>query len=354
LALVQKNSRNSSKPPSSEHPHAKALPPAKPQSQRPRGGQPGHEKHERALIPAEECSAICDHRPKKCRSCGGRLSGTDPLPLRHQVWELPPIKPLVSEHRRHRLTCSCCGAVTCGELPAGMGLGQAGPRLVALVALLMGGLRQSKRKSAWFLENILNTPCSPGWVVKLQNPATLALRPTYDDLVTRLPTQGRLNSDETPHKQGSLKTWLWTFVAKTFTVFALRPTRKAAELYAHVGARFAGVVGCDRYAGWNTRAKMYVRLRRLQWCWAHLIRDFQALIDSQDGQAQRLGRELKREVDAMFGLWQRVRDGTLTRREFKTSMQPIRQSVEALLLPVRRLEYQRRLQRQPPLRRHVR
>src|SRR5947207_10170970 len=89
LAAGQKNSRNSSKPPSTEHPHAKPLPPAKPQSQRPRGGQPGHEKHERALIPAEECSAICDHRPKKCRGYGGRLSGTDPVPLRHQVWELP-------------------------------------------------------------------------------------------------------------------------------------------------------------------------------------------------------------------------------------------------------------------------
>jgi transposase len=247
------------------------------------------------------------------------------VPLRHQVWELPEIKPLVTEHRRHRLTCSCCGTVTCGELPAGLGLGQAGPRLVAFVALLMGAMRQSKRKSAWFVENILNTPCSPGWIVKLQNQATTALRPTYDDLVTRLPGQGRLNIDETPNKQGPLKTWLWAFVASTFTVFALRLTRKADELYAHVGAEFPGVVGCDR-------AKMYVRLQHLQWCWAHLRRDFQALIDSGDSQAKRLGHELQREVDAMFGLWKRVRDGTLTPRGFKTLMRPIRQSVEALLL----------------------
>jgi len=324
LAQIQKNSRNSSKPPSTEHPHAKP-PPGKPLSQRPQGGQPGHKRHERALIPAEECSAICDHRPPKCRGCGGRLSGTDPAPLRHQVWELPEIKPQVTEHRRHRLPCSCCGAVTCGELPAGLGLGQAGPRLIGFVALLMGGLRQSKRKAAWFLESILNIPCSPGWVVKLQDQATLALRPTYDDLTARLPEQERLNIDETPYKQGPLKTWLWTFVAQNFTVFALRRTRKADELYAHIGDEFAGVVGCDR-------AKMYVRLPQLQWCWAHLKRDFQALIDSDDGQAKRLGRDLTREVDVMFGLWKRVRDGTLTRRGFKTLMRPIRQSVEAFLL----------------------
>lgn len=325
LAQAQKNSRNSSKPPSTEHPHAKPPPPAKPQSQRPRGGQPGHEKHERALIAVEECFAVCDHRPQRCRGCSCRLSGADPVPLRHQVWELPEIKPLVTEHRRHRLTCSCCGTVTCGELPAGLGLGQAGPRLVAFGALLMGAMRQSKRKSAWFLENILNTPCSPGWIVKLQNQATTALRPAYDDLVRRLPDESRLNIDETPHKQGPLKTWLWAFVARTFTVFALRLTRKAEELYAHVGEEFPGVVGCDR-------AKMYVRLQHLQWCWAHLIRDFQALIDSDDGQARRLGHDLKRKLDAMFGLWKRVRDGTLTRRGFRTLMRPIRQKVEALLL----------------------
>jgi transposase len=324
LASLKKTPRNSSQPPSTEHPHAK-LPAQKPKSNKRRGGQPGHEKQERALIPTEECSAVCDHRPKCCRGCGGRLAGADPAPLRHQVWELPEIKPLVTEHRRHRLTCSCCGTVTCGELPAGLGLGQAGPRLIAFVALLMGAMRQSKRKSAWFLENILNTPCSPGWIVKLQNQATTALRPTYNDLVTRLPEQGRLNIDETPHKQGPLKTWLWTFVASTFTVFALRLTRKAEELYAHVGEEFPGVVGCDR-------AKMYVRLKHRQWCWAHLIRDFQALIDSGDPQAKRLGHDLQREVDTMFGLWKRVRDGTLTRRRFKTLMPPIRQSVEALLL----------------------
>ena len=325
LAKAQKNSRNSSLPPSTAHPHAKPLPPAKPQSQRRRGGQPGHDKHERALVPVEECCAVYDHRPRKCRGCGHQLSGSDPAPLRHQVWELPQIRPLVSEHRRHRLACKSCGQVTCGKLPAGVPRGQAGPRLVGFVALLMGAMRQSKRKSAWFLENILNTPCSPGWVVKLQNQATTALRPAYDDLVERLPQQGRLNIDETPGKQGPLKTWLWAFVATPFTVFALRLTRKADELYAHVGAEFAGVVGCDR-------AKMYLGLKHLQWCWAHLSRDFQALIDSGDGQAKRLGHDLRREVDAMFGLWKHVRDGTLTRRRFKILMKPIRRNVEDLLL----------------------
>jgi transposase len=323
-ARMGKSPQNSSLPPSSEHPHAKQTAP-KPKSGRRRGGQSGHPRHERRLIPAEQCAAVHDHRPRKCRGCGHQLSGVDPTPLRHQVWELPEIQPLVTEHRRHRLTCESCGQVTCGKLPAGVARGQAGPRLIAFAALLMGSFRQSKRQTARFLTHLLNTPCSPGWVVKLQNQATHALRPAYDDLVERLPAEGRLNIDETPSKQGPLKTWLWTYVAGGFTVFALRLTRKAEELYAHVGEKFAGVVGCDR-------AKMYCRLSQVQWCWAHLLRDFQALVDSGDSQAKRLGHELLHEAEAMFVLWHRVRDGTLTRRGFKSQMSPIRRQVEALLL----------------------
>jgi transposase len=323
-ARLNKSPQNSSLPPSSQHPHAKPAP-KKRKSKRKRGGQPGHPKRERPLLPTEQCDDVRPLKPSECRRCGTKLSGTDADPLRHQVWELPELRPIVIEYQRHRLSCRCCGEVTCGELPAGVPRGQAGPRLVAFTALLMGSFRLSKRKTASFLSSILNVPCSPGWVVKLQRQATAALRPGYDDLVSRLPEQGRLNIDESPSKQGPTKTWLWTFVAAQFTVFSLRLSRKAEELYAHVGKQFTGAVGCDR-------AKMYVRLEQIQWCWAHLRRDFQALIDSHDQQVKRLGRELMREADAMFALWHRVRDGTLSRRTFKTRMSPIRRRVEALLL----------------------
>ena len=63
-----------------------------------------------------------------------------PQPLRHQVWELPEIQPIVTEYQRHRLICTC-GNSTCGELPQGVPTGQAGPRLIAFVALLMACFR---------------------------------------------------------------------------------------------------------------------------------------------------------------------------------------------------------------------
>jgi len=319
-----KTPQNSSLPPSTQHPHAKPVA-KKPKSKRRRGGQPGHAKHQRPLLPTEECDEVIPLKPEACRRCGAELSGADSEPLRHQVWELPEIKPQVTEYQRHRLTCPCCGETTCAELPTGVPRGQAGPRLVAFTALLMAYFRQSKRRAAMFLETILGQPCCPAWTVKLQQQATAAARPAYEELVQALPEQPRLGGDETPTKEGEHKAWLWTLVATTFTVFAVRVTHAAGVLTELLGSKFSGIITCDR-------AKMYWRLGRLQWCWAHLKRDFQALIDSEDRRVRRLGHDLMRPTRKLFELWVRYRDGTLTRRGWKRLMQPIREEIEGLLL----------------------
>jgi transposase len=324
LERGQKTPQNSSLPPSTQHPHAKPAS-GKAKSGKKRGGQPGHVKHERPLVPTEQCDDVHPLKPEECRRCGQNLSGTDPEPLRHQVWELPEIKPHVTEYQQHRLACPCCGEITCAELPAGVPMGQAGPRLVAFVALLMAYFRQSKRRTALFLETILQQPCSPAWTVKLQKQATDALRPCYDELAATLPQQAQLGIDETPNKQGPLKTWLWAFVAARFTVFALRLTRAASVLGELLTDGFDGVVMCDR-------AKMYWSLGCLQWCWAHLKRDFQALIDHPDPQVKRLGRDLMRPTRKLFAAWARYRDGTITRSGMKRLMQPIRAEIEGFLL----------------------
>jgi transposase len=322
-AKLGKDSSNSSLPPSTTHPHAKP-PRAKRPARRSPGGQPGHAKHERALIPVEQCQAVAPCLPSACRRCGEPLTGADPEPLRHQVWELPEILPVVTEYQRHRLVCSC-GCSTCGDLPDGVPTGQAGPRLIAFSGLLMACFRQSKRRAAQFLSMILNQPASSGWMVTLQNRAAEAVLPAYDELARQLPDQAALHVDESPTKEGKAKAWVWTFVATAFTFFACRTSRAAEVATQLLGAAFAGVVHCDR-------ARMYWAFGRLQWCWAHLQRDFQGLIDGPCPTARRLGYDLMRPTKEMFALWKKVRDGTLTRRQFQRRMQPIRFQVEGLLL----------------------
>lgn len=322
-AKLGKDTTNSSKPPSTTHPHAKP-PSSKPKSRRSRGGQPGHDKHERALLATEQCREVVSCVPSACRRCGQALNGTDPEPLRHQVWELPEIQPIITEYQQHRLVCSC-GCSTCGELPPGVPTGQAGPRLIAFAGLLMACFRQSKRRAAQFLSMILNQPASAGWMVLLQNRAAEAVQPAYDELAEQLARQAALNIDESPTKEGQAKAWVWTFVAATFTFFACRTSRAAAVLQELLGSDFSGVIHCDR-------ARMYWSFGCLQWCWAHLKRDFQALIDDPCPTKKRLGHDLMRPTQELFALWQKVRDGTISRRTFRRLMQPIRQRVDALLL----------------------
>ncbi len=262
--------------------------------------------------------------PTQCRRCGQALRGTDAEPLRHQVWELPDIQPTVTEYQRHRLVCSC-GCCTCGALPPGVPTGQAGPRLIAFSGLLMACFRQSKRRAAQFLSMILNQPASAGWMVLLQKRAAEAVQPAYDELASQLAAQAVMNIDESPRKEGQAKAWVWTFVATTFTFFACRTSRAADVLKELLGDAFHGVIHCDR-------ARMYWCFGRLQWCWAHLQRDFQALIDGPCPTKKRLGHDLMRATKQLFALWQKVRDGTLSRRTFRNRMQPIRQRMEALLL----------------------
>lgn len=317
--------QNSSLPPSTQHPHAKPKLPKRDGKKRKRGGQTGHPKHQRELIPAEKCDDVIPLQPDACRRCGTPLTGLDPEPIRHQVWELPEIKPIVTEYQQHRLACSCCGITTCASLPAGVPSGQSGPRLVAFTGLLMGHFRQSKRRASLFLQDLLKMPCCPSLTVKMQNQVTAALEAPCEQLKDELGNQGQLFMDESPTKQANQKAWLWTAVAPLFAVFAIFSSRKGDALPKLLGDSFKGIINCDR-------AKMYWQAKRLQWCWAHLKRDFQALIDHPDKQVQRLGHDLMRQLKLTFQHWKRYKAGEISWTTFRTYMRPVRQELNGLLL----------------------
>jgi len=319
------NPQNSSLPPSSQHPHAK--PPRKKGhgKRKKRGGQPGHPKHQRELLPSENCDAVIPLKPTTCRRCAAELTGNDPEPLRHQVWELPEIKPLVTEYQQHRLLCPCCGESTCAVLPEGVPTGQSGPRLIAFAGLLMAYFRQSKRRTAMFLQDLLAQPCCPSLAVKMENQLAKALETPYQELQRALATQPQVHMDESPTKEANQKAWLWTAVAARFAVFAVFSSRAGTAVGNLLGEAYMGIVNCDR-------AKMYWQAKRLQWCWAHLKRDFQALIDHPDPQVKRLGHDLMRQVKLMFQHWREYRAEKISWKTFQRRMAPLRAEVNALLL----------------------
>ena len=163
---------NSSVPPSSQHPHAK-IPTVKPKSKRKRGGQQGHKKSKRELVPIESVDQVIPCIPAACRRCGGELIGRDSESLRDQVYELPEIKPDIIEYQRHRLCCPKCGITTCGTLPEGVPTQSAGPRLTAFVSLLMAHYRQSNAGRACFSNRLSDKRTHNNQQSRIRSPASI-------------------------------------------------------------------------------------------------------------------------------------------------------------------------------------
>ncbi len=168
----------------------------------------------------------------------------------------------------------------------------------------MGLFRQSKSRTSLALLTLFGVPCCPATVVNIQTQITDALTPCYEEIQAALPSAPVAHCDETPFKEGSSKAWLWTFVTATFTFFAVRLTRSASVPISLLGPDYAGVVITDRYSSYSTFND------NRQFCWAHLKRDFQGLIDA-GGDGAVIGNRLMALMRQMFELWHRYRVGRI-------------------------------------------
>jgi transposase len=312
---VNKNSTNSSKPPSSDPPSVRRRPPI-PASGRKRGGQPGHRHHPRALVPPEQLRQVIECKPGECRRCGHELLGDDPEPIRHQVAEVPPVRPVVDEFRLHRLKCPRCRTSTCAALPPGVPAGAFGPRLRAILSVLAGGYRLGKRPIRQLVFDLLGLTISTGMIARLERQGAVELTAPVEELRQYVRDAGSAHIDETSWWQGQDKAWLWGAVTKLVTVFTIANSRGAEVAKGMLGTAASKVVICDRF-------KSYTWVKRRQFCWAHLRRDFQAMID-RGGEAGDVGQQLMEHSDALFEWWHRLRDGALVRSSFQTYVATMR------------------------------
>ncbi|WP_073568415.1 IS66 family transposase, partial [Archangium sp. Cb G35] len=321
------NSSNSSKPPSSDAPGAPRQP--KKRTGRRPGGQPGHKKHERALLPPENVRHVVELVPRECRGCKRRLHGQDSSPRRHQVVEVPPLSAIVTEYRCHALQCPDCGLVTRGELPA-HARRVFGDRLAALASLLVGKYRLSKRLVKDALSDMLGVELSVGSVSNLEGEMSQALAPAAAEALDYVRDSRVASADETGFAQGreggrAARAWLWVVATALVVVFHIARNRSGKVARQLLGEDYAGFLTTDR---WSAYEWVDTGLRQL--CWAHLTRDFQGFID-RGGEGGRIGRKLMHERDCFFEWYHRVRDGTLAREEFENRMRGVERKVGQLL-----------------------
>ncbi|HEX8096678.1 MAG TPA: IS66 family transposase [Pyrinomonadaceae bacterium] len=318
------NSSNSSKPPSSDPPSYKPDPKRKPQGRK-RGGQPGHQGSTRRLLPAEEVDHLVELKPASCAGCGRKLRGADPAPERRQVSEVPPVRAEVTEYRRHGLRCAACGALTHAAWPAGVTGTSFGARAQAVVGYLTGRLGASHRDVTEVMSVVYGLGMSTGSVSSIQRQVSAALAAPAAEAARFARQQVSQHVDETGWRECGHRKWLWVNATRDVTTFEVLDARSAEAARHVISAEAQGVVTTDRYWSYN-----WLPGRRRQVCWAHLARDFQAMVE-RGGESEEIGEALFKQSRRLFSLWHKARDGDLSRGQLAALMKSVRRKVKKLL-----------------------
>lgn len=322
--LLGMNSKNSSKPPSSDPPGMITALPRKLRRKK-RGARNGHQPHMRDLMPEKFIKDRIALKPEVCTCGSTNIEKTEQEPLRHQVVDIPAIEPQVTEYVQYVFRCKDCGELIYKPLPDDAKRKYFGPGVLAIVAVLTGMLNISKRKALAMINQVFSVPMSLGGLSNCEAQLIEALEQPYNEVAQHVREQQVAHADETGWPRGNRqKGWLWTLCCGTAAFFMVHAHRGQDAAQKLLGT-FAGVLNCDRWSGYNS----FGGLRQL--CWAHLKRDFQALSECKGSMGQ-IGVELFRLSKHILYLRKRTREGTLTWQTFQRRMEPLMKRTEELLI----------------------
>jgi transposase len=332
LARRQRNSTNSSKPPSSDGlAGEQRLRGRKDKSKRKPGGQPGHAGHHRPLVPLDQVDATQVMLPQQCGHCG------QPLPQepgevttqgefrRHQVTEVPPVKAHITEYQFPNVVCGHCGKATRMPLPEEIA-GHFGPQLTALIAYWTVVCRLPRRLVEAMLADVLGIEISLGSTQKAWEEVSQAVEQPVVQLQQQLPHQGVLNVDETGWRTNGDKRWIWALVASQFVFYTVAANRNTEVPVSLLGAIFRGILCSDRYSVYLT-----YHSGKMQLCWGHLKRALQGILDHpQSLEAKRFARDALAQYARLFRLGWKFRAGLIDRPQLIARSKRIKSKFRSL------------------------
>ena len=321
--MLDINSQNSSKPPSSDGPKADKTR-KKGKDRKKRGAKKGHKPHMHKLFEAKDVTKFVPHEPHAC-TCGCQdLEACDEEPLCHQTVDIPKIKPVVIEHVQHVRKCKKCGTLVYAPLPDDVKRMIFGPGILSIVGILTGMLNTSKRKALAVINEVFHVPMSLGGLSNCEARIVEALEQPYQNTLEHIHQEEIAHADETGWPRGNQdKGWLWTLCSATAAIFMVHANRSQKAAQKLIGC-FVGTLVSDRYNAYN----FYKLIRQI--CWAHLKRDFKAISET-DGRLGKIGLELYKLTKKILKMRNRVRDGTLQWNTFQCRMPELQKRVESLL-----------------------
>ena len=326
---LNQNSQNSSQPPSADSPFKRPPKKTRESTPKPRGGQVGHTRHLRELVPVEQVDEVIEFYPQGCEHCHAPLHPGDQVgePLRHQVWELPVVKASVKEYQFYTRQCKHCLQLTKSEKnwPQDVPTGQFGPKLVATLGVLHGQYQLSMRQTQELALDLWQLPISLGSVADSCHKVSVALEPSYqaiEDKVQKHPTN---HVDETGWKREGKLRWLWVATNAAASLFKISSNRGGQSLKELIGENYGGIIHSDRH-------KPYLKVEesRHQLCWAHLIRNLRGL-SQRAGPAEKWASECLEESDKLFEQWHRFKREEISRAKLEEEVEPIRAKFKSQL-----------------------
>jgi transposase len=320
--LLRMNSANSSKPPSSNPPVMSVILPKR--RHKKRGAKNGHQPFMRKLLPPEKVIERIELKPQVCPCGSTNLEKTNEEPLRHQIVDIPPIEPQVTEYIQPIFRCKDCGGLIYQPLPDEVKRKYFGPGILALVAVLTGMLNTSKRKALAMISEVFSVPMSLGGLSNCEAQLAEALEHPYNETIEHVRGQDVAYADETGWRRGNRQRgWLWAACCAWAAVFMVQAQRGQKAAKKLLGG-FCGTLVSDRWGGYN----FFCGVRQI--CWAHLKRDFKAISEVK-GAIGKIGQELYGLARKILKMRKRVRDRTLQWRTFQKRMAPLMRRVEELL-----------------------
>ncbi len=281
------NSSNSNKPPSSDgfNKQTRSL---RKKSQKKRGGQFKHQGSRLGLSDNPDASFF--HHPQSCVACGASLehSPAGVVDERRQVFDLPPLKLEVTEHRVCRKTCPCCGAESVREFPPAVPQGASyGERIKGFLLYLHKAQLLPCERSCQVVKDLFAHPISQGTLQTITRECSAELAEVGEIIRAGIITAEVANFDETGIYVAGKRDWLHTASTDRLTSYECDPQR-GREAIERIGIlpKFKGVACHDAYSSYLS----YACLHSL--CNAHHLRELKFLEEVQQREWSREMKEL--------------------------------------------------------------
>ncbi|MFD0584963.1 IS66 family transposase [Dactylosporangium darangshiense] len=282
-ALLRKDSRTSSKPPSSDGPGKPPPRSRREQSGRLPGKQPGEAGF--TLRQVDRPDQVRVHRPDACGGCGSSLRRAPVTSVEaRQVFDLPEVRLRVVEHRLQHRRCRC-GAVTMAAVPDGVGApAQYGPRVRAIGAYLVGYQHLPYERACETLTDLLGVGMSVGTLVTVLTRTSDRLTPFLQAVREQIAAAPVAHFDETSLRVAGANAWVHSASTETLSLFYVHASRgHDAIAAAGVLPVFAGIAVHDGY----TPYRRYGAAHAL--CNAHHLRELAGILDTDPAQTWAAG-----------------------------------------------------------------